>query len=302
MGPVGEGAFANLAQGLGCLSRFPFSENGLQEVGFGRGFFEFVEEGDDIVVEGGVEAAGVRDFDSVVAELDGVAPVFFFLDGSQLIDATEGWLLIGSDKLGADTPGVDFGTVGFELLDGFDVEVVAGDDAGFGIAGFVEELARGDAESAEVARVEADASEGVALGFEFVGDLNGLFDAFGGVEGIDEEGGVVRSRFSVGAKGVELVIKAHDPAVGVGSFDGHVELLAGKNVRSSIAAPEVGGPTGTESSIGTLRTPQSELENGIALGSFTNARCLSGDEGLEVDDVEEGCFDELALQNGTTHL
>ena len=150
MSPVGESLFTNLAERLrGRLGGFAFFENRLQEVGAGGVFFEFVEEGDDVVaVEGGVEAAGVRDFDGVVAELDGVAPVFFFLNGSQFVDATEGGLFVGGDEFGADAPSVDFGTVGFEFLDGFDVEIVAGDDAGFGIAGFVEELAGSDAERA----------------------------------------------------------------------------------------------------------------------------------------------------------
>ena len=83
---------------------------------------------------------------------------------------------------------------------------------------------------------------------------------------------------------------------------GNVELLAGENVRGRDAASEVGGAAGAESTVGTLRAAKSELEDGIALGGFADARCLGGDEGLEVDDVEEGGFDELALQNGSAHL
>ncbi len=104
----------------------------------------------------------------------------------------------------------------------------------------------------------------------------------------------------IGVEGCGLRIKAHDPAMGVGSFDGNSKVHAGEDVGGCRTSAKVGGAAGAHSSVRSLGSPKAELENGIPVGGITKARGIGGDESLEIDDVEQGGFDQLALNERST--
>lgn len=131
--------------------------------------------------------------------------------------------------------------------------------------------------------------------------MDGVTDAFEGVVGVDEEDGVVGHGVGVGVEGLWLRVEAHDPAVGVGAFDRDTVFHASEDVGSGDASSEVGGATGAHSSVRSLGAAESEFEDGLAFGSIAEAGRFGGNEGLEVNEVEEGGFDELALEKGATN-
>jgi len=297
--PVGEGF---VASGRDCFLRkdaFPLFYGWDEERfrSFGTRCFGFVKKDTGVTSAGDLDDAGVGDFDEIVREFDTVFPILVFVtNGPEFVDAAEGGLVGRGDELGAHAPDIDAGSGGFKRADFIVVEVVAGDDLGVVEAGFVEELAGTDAEGGEVTGVEADPLEIVAFFAEFLPGLDRVTDAVEGVVGVDEKDGVVGHGVGVSVEGFRLAVEAHDPAVGVGSFDRDAIFHPGEDVGSGDAPSEVGGAARAHSSVGSLGAPESEFENGVAVSGVTKVGGFGGDEGLEVDDVEEGGFDELALE------
>ncbi len=115
---------------------------------------------------------------------------------------------------------------------------------------------------------------------------------------VDEKHAVVGHGLGVGGEGFELVVEDHDPAVGVGAFDGDTVELAGQDVGGGGASPDVRGATRGDGAVDALGASEAELEDGLALGGVADAGGLGGDEGLEVEDVEKGSLDELGLEQG----
>ena len=85
--------------------------------------------------------------------------------------------------------------------------------------------------------------------------------------------------------------------MGVGAFDGDAEEFAGQDVAGGVHAADVCGAGGGECAVDALGAAEAELEDGIASGGVADAGGLGGDQGLEVDDVEEGGFEELGLED-----
>jgi hypothetical protein len=115
------------------------------------------------------------------------------------------------DQLGADAPDCDGSLLLSEAGDDFLIEVIAGDDGCVVEPGGVEHLAGLLAEPCEVARVEPDASEAVALAAEFEACGDGVADSVEGIVGIDEERAVARHGVGVGGEGFWFRIERHDP-------------------------------------------------------------------------------------------
>ena len=128
-------------------------------------------------------------------------------------------------------------------------------------------------------------------------------DAFDRVVGIDQEHAVVRHRARIGFECLELGVERHYPAMRVGAAHRDVEEPTGEHVRRGAAAADVGGTACGERAVDALGTPESELDHLVPApaGRVADARRLGRDEGLEVDHVEQGGLDDLALENRPDH-
>lgn len=67
------------------------------------------------------------------------------------------------------------------------------------------------------------------------------------------------------------------------------------------APTHVGRVAGRERAVDALRAAQPELQHLVTLGGGADARGLGGDEGVEVEDVEQRGLDELALEQRPLH-
>ena len=81
----------------------------------------------------------------------------------------------------------------------------------------------------------------------------------------------------------------------MGPLHGHPEELAGEHVRRRPAAPDDRRPGRRQAPVDALGPPQPELQHRLVAGGVADAGGLRRDEGLEVDDVEEGRLQQLAL-------
>lgn len=82
---------------------------------------------------------------------------------------------------------------------------------------------------------------------------------------------------------------------------GDIVALASEHVGDRCAAAHIGGPRRGHGTIGALRATQAELGNGTSLGCPTDACGLGGNERLEVDTIEDGRLQKLALQQRSHH-
>ena len=185
-------------------------------------------------------------------------------DGRQLVDAAQGRLVVGGDQAGADAPDADRGPLLLQAGDDVFVEIVGGHDHRLGKAGLVEHPPGLDAQPGQVAGVEPDADHLVPLPAHFLAHLDGVPHAVERVVGIDEEDAVVGHRPGVGPKRLQLVVEAHDPAMGVRAADGDAEQPAGQHVGRRRAAAQVGRPAGRQGPVDSLGAAQAELQHRLA--------------------------------------
>ena len=245
--------------------------------------------------------AGIVDLDGLLAQLHFVLPLLVLAYGAELVDRTEGGLVVGGDEFGTDAPDLHFGILLLERGDDVLVEVIAGDDAGLLKACLIEELPRLQAKVGEVTAVDAHACQLAATGFEDFAYFYGMLYALDGVIGIDEQHAVIGHDLGIGLEGFQLGVKRHDPAMGMGACDGDAKELAREHVAGARAAAYVGGAAGRKGAVDALGAAQAKLKDRLAAGGDIHAGCLGGDEGLEVDDVEQGGLDELALGQRSPH-
>ena len=213
----------------------------------------------------------------------------------ELVDAAKRRLRVTGRELGAHPKGVDGSTLRKERLDGVLVEVVRGRDPHVRQARLVKGPARLLGELGKVTRVDADRCEALSYLLHLLGDGYGISDALMHVIGVNEKDAVLGTRPSEGAKGVELRREGHDPGVGMRAEDGYAIDLTGKNVRGGACAADVGGAGHRETTIGTLRAPETEVGDGVSLCGMNDARCLGGNKRLEVHEVQKRRLKELAV-------
>ena len=219
-------------------------------------------------------------------------------DGRELIDAAQRGVVVGGNEASADAPDVDGRALEFKAFDDVLIQVVAGNDGGFGEPGIVEQLARLNAEEGEVAGIEADAGEFVAALPELAADLDGVADAVQGIVGVHEENAVARQGLGISREGLEFGVEGHDPTVGVRAGDGEAMDFGGEDAGSAGAAADKGCAAGGQSAVNALRAAQAKLDDGVAAGGQADAGGFGGDERLEVEEVEQRGFEELRLKNG----
>ncbi len=125
--------------------------------------------------------------------------------------------------------------------------------------------------------------------------------ALDGVVGIDQKNAVVGHRLGIGVEGFLLRLKRHHPAVGMGALDRDAVAHAGEDIRSGGASANVSGPGGRHGAVDALSAAQAEFENRFRRGGVANSCRLGRDQGLEIDDIEQRRFQDLALDDGAGH-
>src|SRR5699024_10064277 len=70
-----------------------------------------------------------------------------------------------------------------------------------------------------------------------------------------------------------------------------------QHVGRRIDTAEVGGPRGTHAAVDTLRPAQPEFHDGVIAGGMAYTRGLGRDQGLKIDQVQQGRFEQLALDD-----
>ena len=132
--------------------------------------------------------------------------------------------------------------------------------------GLVEHAPGFDAQPRQIAGVQPDADQFVPLAAQLLADLDGVTHAVQRVVGVDQEQAVVGHGPGVGPKRLELVVEAHDPAMGVRSAHGNAVQAPGQHVGRRGAAAQVGGAAGGQAAVDPLGPSQPELQHRRAAG------------------------------------
>ena len=104
------------------------------------------------------------------------------------------------------------------------------------------------------------------------------------------------------AEGRYFISETHDPAMGVGAEGRNIKIFGAYHITGADAASD-DSCSGTKSSgIRTLSPAQTKLHDAAAPGCITDSGCLGGDQGLVVDQVQNSCFNQLRLHNGSYHF
>src|SRR5207249_75148 len=82
---------------------------------------------------------------------------------------------------------------------------------------------------------------------------------------------------------------------------GDAELLSCLQIRCAGAAADVSGTGCCQSTIDSLRSAETKLDHRIVFGSQADARRLSRDKALEVENIEERRFEELTFNDRTNN-
>ena len=132
-----------------------------------------------------------------------------------LVDHVAGRGVSRDAHAGADAEHVDGRACGDETVDCVFVQAAAGDDANVAETGVVKDRAHLAAEGVEIAGIEADAGEAMAVALHLLGDRDGGVGGVDGVVGVKQEDAAVGEHAGVGAEGVDLSVEAGDVGVGM---------------------------------------------------------------------------------------
>ena len=103
-----------------------------------------------------------------------------------------------------------------------------------------------------------------------------------------------------GLEGLEFRGEALDPRVGHGPDHGQVVGLGGGDVGGGVCPADAGCPGGAQGAR-ALSASDPKLVERQALAGMGDAGGLCGDEGLEVERVEDHRLNELRLEHGRSH-
>src|ERR1700734_2359946 len=83
----------------------------------------------------------------------------------------------------------------------------------------------------------------------------------------------------------------------MGSLDRHAIAHPRQSVRCRSPSADVGSPAGGHSTVNSLSPTQSKFKDGLRCSRMANSCGFGRDQSLEIDDVEQGCLQYLALDN-----
>src|SRR5262245_23926320 len=91
------------------------------------------------------------DLFGLLAQLEAIGPAALIIaNGAQLVDAAQGWIIMGCDQPGAHAPDVDARPLFLEALDQVFIQIVAGKDGSLRKAGVVEKFSCLDAQPGQI--------------------------------------------------------------------------------------------------------------------------------------------------------
>ena len=79
------------------------------------------------------------------------------------------------------------------------------------------------------------------------------------------------------------------------------EQFPGQHIGRCGTPSDVGGSTGCQCSVDSLRPSQTKFQHRFTGGGVTDPRCLRGDQCLEVDDIQQSRLQNLALHDWASH-
>ena len=209
-------------------------------------------------------------------------------------------MAVGGDQIGAHAPGIYLGSLGLQAVDQVLVQIAGGGDNGVLKTGVSQHLVGLFGEVGKVTAVNADtvAFQLYALLLHFLKYTDGIGHA--GIQhviGIHQQNAGVGVLFCVCLKRGVLVRETHDPAMGMGSFYGHVEHLTGQHIGSSDTAADHSGSGAVDPRVRALSAAQAEFHDSVPFGSIYHPGGLCGDQALVVQNVQQSCLNKLGLHN-----
>ena len=99
----------------------------------------------------------------------------------------------------------------------------------------------------------------------------------------------------VGFKGIIIIAIGLDQGMGMGAGDRNTKYLSSSDVGSSIGSAYDGCPCSPDGGVHLLGPAAAKLQEGLIFDNCPNPRSLGRNQGLEIDDIEQGGFHQLAL-------
>ena len=220
----------------------------------------------------------------------------------QLVDPAQGGVAVGGDQARADAPRVDGRPLPAQLLDARLVQVAGHHDAGGLQARRVQPLPHRAAQAAQIAAVQAHAEAAAAARLQVAQHRDRMRNpAVQRVVGVHQQDRPFRVELGEAGERGPLVAEGLHPGVGHGAAHRDAVALPGGDVGGAVHAADVGGTGRRQRPVQPLGAAQPELVHAPAGRRLHHPRRLGGDQGLEVDHVEQQALQELRLGEARGH-
>src|SRR5215472_1549700 len=121
-------------------------------------------------------------------------------------------------------------------------------------------------------------------------NFNSMANAVQRIVSVDEKNAVVGHRSRVGIEGFQLAFERHYPAVRESPRNRNSVQLSRQHVGCAGAAADISGPAGGKAAIHALGAAQTKFDHRLALRREADTRAFGGDEGLEVEEIQQRSF------------
>ena len=107
---------------------------------------------------------------------------------------------------------------------------------------------------------------------------------------------------SIGLKSFVIIAIDLHQGMGMGPKNWNIKEFSCTNVTGPTSTSNNGCTGSPNGRIHFLRPASSELHQRFVLNNRLNPSCFCGDQGLEINNIEEGCFDQLTLGKRSFYL
>src|SRR6266403_4442105 len=136
---------------------------------------------------------------------------------------------------------------------------------------------------------------------QLFGDFDRSAHAIDRVIGVHQEHAIVGQCSCISFKRLPLAFEKHDPTVRLRSAGRNPVVLARLQIRRAGTAADVGRTGSRQTAINSLGATQTKFDYRVIFSSKTDACRLRRNETLEIQDVEQSRFQELALDDGAAN-
>ena len=173
--------------------------------------------------------AGIGDLLGILGQLDlGLEGAVLVLYSCKLVDAAEARIVLGGNQVRADSEGIDAGTLLIKRIDEVLIQIVGAADLCLRIAGSVQHFPGFLGQIRKITGIQADADviQRKTLFLHIIKGSDCVRNtASQRVVGVYEKCAGGRIKLCIGLEGLELTVKAHDPAVGMRAENRNVKKL-----------------------------------------------------------------------------